>query len=86
MSSEDMIRTSQSTGVLPVWTSVLAVVAHPDDESFGLGAILDAFTRAGARGEVLCLTHGEASTLTAPPETSPRCARLSWPRRPTRPA
>jgi len=36
----------------PSWTSVLAVVAHPDDESFGLGAILDAFIFAGARVQV----------------------------------
>ncbi len=49
--------------VLPAWSSVLAVVAHPDDESFGLGAILDAFGRAGATVSVLCLTHGEASAL-----------------------
>ncbi|MDP3968053.1 MAG: hypothetical protein Q8Q02_07205 [Nocardioides sp.] len=28
---------------LPLWRSVLAVVAHPDDESFALGAILAAF-------------------------------------------
>ena len=49
--------------VLPAWSSVLAVVAHPDDESFGLGAVLDAFRRAGATVSVLCLTHGEASAL-----------------------
>src|SRR5664280_869207 len=48
---------------LPAWSTVLAVVAHPDDESFGLGAILDAFHRAGTRTAVLCLTRGEASTL-----------------------
>ena len=42
---------------------MLAVVAHPDDESFGPGAILDAFNRAGAWTSVLCLTHGEASTV-----------------------
>lgn len=48
---------------LPVWTSVLAVVAHPDDESFGLGAVLAAFADHGAGVSVLCLTHGEASTL-----------------------
>lgn len=48
---------------LPGWRSVLAVVAHPDDESFGLGALLDAFVRAGAAARVLCLTHGEASTV-----------------------
>jgi LmbE family N-acetylglucosaminyl deacetylase len=48
---------------LPVWRDVLAVVAHPDDESFGLGALLGAFTTAGSRVTVLSLTHGEASTL-----------------------
>ena len=44
-------------------TSVLAVVAHPDDESFGLGALLSEASGAGSRAGVLCLTHGEASTL-----------------------
>lgn len=44
-------------------TSALAVVAHPDDESFGLGAIIDAVVHAGGRAAVLCFTHGEASTL-----------------------
>ncbi len=48
---------------LPAWRSVLAVVAHPDDESFGLGAVLDAFNAAGTRTAVLCLTRGEASSL-----------------------
>lgn len=48
---------------LPGWPSVLAVVAHPDDESFGLGAVLGAFVDAGARAVVLCFTRGEASTL-----------------------
>lgn len=48
---------------LPRWQRVLAVVAHPDDESFGLGAVLAAFSDAGADVTVLCLTHGEASTL-----------------------
>lgn len=44
---------------------VLAVVAHPDDESFGLGAIIHGFTSRGAAVDVLCLTQGEASTLGA---------------------
>lgn len=48
---------------LPSWEHVLAVVAHPDDESFGLGAILDLFIAHGAHVTVLCLTEGEASTL-----------------------
>lgn len=43
--------------------SVLAVVAHPDDESFGLGALLAEAASAGSRVGVLCMTHGEASTL-----------------------
>jgi N-acetylglucosamine malate deacetylase 2 len=51
------------TAQLPDWHSVLAVVAHPDDESFGLGGILATFVANGARVSVLCFTHGEASTL-----------------------
>ena len=30
--------------------AVLAVVAHPDDESFGLGALLSEAAAAGSRG------------------------------------
>ena len=55
--------TQAATGQLPEWTSVLAVVAHPDDESFGLGAVISTFISSGARVDVLCFTKGEASTL-----------------------
>ncbi len=48
---------------LPAWASVLAVVAHPDDESFGLGAVIDRLATAGTAVHILCYTHGEASTL-----------------------
>lgn len=48
---------------LPAWERTLVVVAHPDDESFGLGAVIDEFVTTGSRVHVLCLTHGEASTL-----------------------
>jgi LmbE family N-acetylglucosaminyl deacetylase len=48
---------------LPVFSSVLAVCAHPDDESFGLGAALAAFAARGTPTAVLCLTHGAASAL-----------------------
>jgi N-acetylglucosamine malate deacetylase 2 len=48
---------------LPVVTKVLAICAHPDDESFGLGAVLARFAGGGADVSLLCLTHGEASTL-----------------------
>ncbi|MEI6363026.1 MAG: PIG-L deacetylase family protein [Actinomycetes bacterium] len=54
---------THQVGRLPEWSSVLAVVAHPDDESFGLGAVISAFIDAGARVDVLCFTKGEASTL-----------------------
>lgn len=79
MSSEIMTRMSHSEGVLPVWTSALAVVAHPDDESFGLGAILDAFILAGSKVDVPCLTHGESSTLHGSPGdlTALRAAELA---------
>ena len=50
-------------GLLPPWGAVLAVLAHPDDESFGLGAIIDRMTSGGAVVHVLCYTRGEASTL-----------------------
>lgn len=50
-------------GVLDGITSVLAVVAHPDDESFGLGGVVEHLAAAGAPATVLCFTHGEASTL-----------------------
>jgi len=61
-----MMPTSDRTSRdLPSVESVLAVCAHPDDESFGLGAVLSAFAELGARTSVLCLTHGEASTLGA---------------------
>jgi len=50
---------------LPPWSSALAVIAHPDDESFGLGAVIDRLIGAGATVDVLCFTRGEASTLGA---------------------
>ncbi len=59
-----MSGTDPTTG-LPTWRRVLVVVAHPDDESFALGALLDRFVDSGAEVSVLCLTRGEASTLGA---------------------
>ena len=50
-------------GSLPVASSVLAVCAHPDDESFGLGTALAAFAAHGTPTSVLCLTHGAATAL-----------------------
>lgn len=62
MAHPSTIRPGGATA-LPPWGSVLVVVAHPDDESFGLGAVIDRFVGAGATVTVLCFTQGEASTL-----------------------
>jgi len=51
--------------MLPPWRHVLLVVAHPDDETFGLGAVAARLAAAGKMVHVLCFTHGEASTLNA---------------------
>lgn len=59
----DVTRSTAPSTSLPAWSRVLVVVAHPDDESFGLGAVVDAFSAAGSQVTVLCLTEGEASTL-----------------------
>ena len=56
-------RASRPGRFLPGWATVLVVVAHPDDESFGLGAIISHMATAGAAAHILCYTHGEASTL-----------------------
>lgn len=52
-----------SADLLPAWRRALVVVAHPDDESFGLGAVLASFVESGCEVSALCLTRGEASTL-----------------------
>lgn len=50
---------------LPAARRVLAVCAHPDDESFGLGAVISTYTESQTEVDVVCLTRGEASTLGA---------------------
>lgn len=42
---------------------VLAVVAHPDDESFGLGGVLGWLVELGVVVDLVCFTAGEASTV-----------------------
>lgn len=52
-----------------LWSTghALAVVAHPDDESFGLGGVLAWLTSRGVVVDLVCLTAGEASSLGAAP-------------------
>ena len=63
--------------VLRPLRSLLAVVAHPDDESFGLGGVLAALAATGRRVSLLCFTAGEGSTLGASPSW-PEPGPLSW--------
>jgi len=43
--------------------TILAVLAHPDDESFGLGGTLALYARKGYNTYYVCATHGEAGTV-----------------------
>lgn len=54
---------------------VTVVCAHPDDESFGLGAIITTLADAGTRLRLVCFTAGEASTLGAGADLAARRAR-----------
>ncbi|MCO4772033.1 MAG: PIG-L family deacetylase [Deltaproteobacteria bacterium] len=45
---------------LPTPVRVLAVVAHPDDESWLMGGTLAAWSAAGADMHVVCMTTGDA--------------------------
>lgn len=61
--STERTRPGDTGDGLPSWGAALVVVAHPDDESFGLGAVLATLAARGTAVDVLCLTRGEASTL-----------------------
>jgi len=43
--------------------SLLAVLAHPDDESFGMGGTLALYSRRGVDTYLLCATRGEAGEM-----------------------
>ena len=70
---------------LPRVDSVIAVCAHPDDESFALGTVLSAFVDRGARTSVPCLLHGEAErsvrtrAICTPSESEISIRQLKWP-------
>lgn len=48
---------------------LLAVFAHPDDESFGPGGALAKYARGGVEIHILCATHGEAGRGTGKERT-----------------
>src|SRR5512147_896616 len=43
--------------------TILAVLAHPDDESFGLGGTLALYAHKGYDTYLVCATRGEAGTV-----------------------
>lgn len=45
--------------------TILAVLAHPDDESFGLGGTLALYAQRGYDTYLACATRGEAGTVDA---------------------
>jgi LmbE family N-acetylglucosaminyl deacetylase len=44
---------------------LLAVVAHPDDESFGMGGTLALYAKEGVEVHLICATKGEAGEVSA---------------------
>ena len=46
--------------------TVMAVLAHPDDESFGTAGTFAALTRAGARAVLVCATRGDVGEISDP--------------------
>lgn len=44
---------------------MLAFLAHPDDESFGIGGTLGKYSREGVEVHYLCATRGESGTVDA---------------------
>jgi len=45
--------------------ALLAVLAHPDDESFGMGGTLALYAQRGAAVHLVCATRGEAGEVDA---------------------
>ena len=43
--------------------SILAVMAHPDDETFAIGGTLAHYTNHGAVVNLICATHGESGDV-----------------------
>jgi LmbE family N-acetylglucosaminyl deacetylase len=57
MNISNPLSTATSSRVL------LAVLAHPDDESFGMGGTLALYAKRGAEVHLVCATRGEAGEM-----------------------
>jgi LmbE family N-acetylglucosaminyl deacetylase len=52
--------------IAETWQRALAVVAHPDDETFGCGGVLAKYAAEGAQVFLLCATRGEVGEIRDP--------------------
>lgn len=48
---------------MPEKKVLLAVLAHPDDESFGMGGTLAFYAKKGVQVHLICATRGEAGSM-----------------------
>jgi len=76
---------------MPDQLRLLAVTAHPDDESLGLGGLLARYAREGVETSLVTATRGQRGRFGAPdpptrrgrrPRRSAGCAKESCARRP----
>lgn len=66
-------------GLPPAGTRIVALAAHPDDESLGIGGFLHAAAGAGLALTVILATDGEASHPQSPTHPPERIAALRRP-------
>src|SRR5512139_162177 len=51
------------TDSIPTKPALIAVLAHPDDESFGMGGTLSLYAQRGYSVYLVCATRGEVGTV-----------------------
>lgn len=54
----------EKTNLYPLDAAILVVLAHPDDESFGIGGTIARYTHQGVKVHLICATRGEVGEVT----------------------
>ena len=67
----DKMETEERTSQMMTSVNLLAVFAHPDDETFRCGGTLALLAQHGVRVQVLTATRGQAGSRGNPPLCSP---------------
>ena len=67
----DKMETEERTSQIMTSANLLAVFAHPDDETFRCGGTLALLAQRGVRVQVLTATRGQAGSCGAPPLCAP---------------